>query len=343
MAASRDAAVLYVTHPIFSQHQTGPYHPERTARLRAVEHGVEDSGIPIRRLSPPEAERKVLELVHVPAYLDAVERFCGSGGGHLDPDTVVVPTSWEAALRAAGSGPAAAAEIAAADDLSIAFLAVRPPGHHATPDRAMGFCLLNNIAVTARVLSAQGTRVAIVDWDVHHGNGTQAIFYEDPSVLYVSIHQFPFYPYEGRAEEVGEGPGTGTTVNIPVPAGTAGDAYQVAWNEVAIPVLTQFEPDWILVSAGYDAHSEDPLAELRLEAGDFGWMASRLDEIRGNKPVMLFLEGGYHLPALTTSVAASLRGLFGQTPQPGSEFRSSNDAFQSVARAKAVASQYWSL
>ena len=343
MPASRDAAVLYVTHPSFNQHQTGPHHPERIARLRAVEHGVEDAGVPIRRLSPPKAEREMLELVHVPSYLDAVERFCEAGGGHLDPDTVVVPPSWEAALRAAGAGPAAVAEISASDDLRIAFLALRPPGHHATPDRAMGFCLINSIGVTAGWLTAQGARVAIVDWDVHHGNGTQAMFYQDPRVLYISIHQFPFYPYEGRAEEVGEGPGVGATVNIPVPAGTAGDAYQMAWNEIICPVLAQFDADWILVSAGYDAHSEDPLAELRLEAGDFGWMSSRLDGVRGNKPVLLFLEGGYHLPALTTSVTSSLRGLFGETPQPGLEFRSTDDGFRSIERAKAVASQYWSL
>lgn len=343
MPASRDAAVLYVTHPSFSKHQTGPYHPERTARLRAVEHGVQDAGVPIRKLSPPEAGRELLELVHVPAYLDAVERFCRAGGGHLDPDTVVVPTSWEAALRAAGSGPAAVAEISASDDLRIAFLALRPPGHHATPNRAMGFCLLNNVGVTAGLLASQGAKVAIVDWDVHHGNGTQAMFYRDSRVLYVSIHQFPFYPYEGRAEEVGEGPGLGTTVNIPVPAGTAGDAYRMAWNEIIGPVLTQFDADWILVSAGYDAHSEDPLAELRLEAGDFGWMSSRLDVVRGNKPVLLFLEGGYHLPALTTSVTSSLRGLFGETPEPGSEFHSPDEGFRSVERAKVVAGQFWSL
>ena len=341
--APRDAAVLYVTHPIFSQHQTGPFHPERTARLRAVEHGVHDAGVPIRELSAPKADREMLELVHVPAYLDAIQRFCEAGGGHLDPDTVVVPTSWEAALRAAGAGPAAVAEISASDDLSIAFLSLRPPGHHATPDRAMGFCLINNVGVTAGLLASQGARVAIIDWDVHHGNGTQAMFYTHPGVLYISLHQFPFYPYEGRAEEVGEGPGLGTTVNIPVPAGTAGDVYRMAWNEIISPVLIEYDPEWLLVSAGYDAHSEDPLAELRLESSDFGWMASRLALIRDNKPVLLFLEGGYHLPALTTSVASSLRGLFGETPQPGTEFLSSDEGFRSVDRAKAVAGRFWSL
>lgn len=341
MPAPREAAVLYVTHPSFREHQTGPHHPERIARLRAVDHGVQDAGLTIRKLVPPLATREQLELVHVPAYLDAVERFCRAGGGHLDPDTVVVPMSWEAALRAAGAGPAAAAEMAASSDLKFGFLALRPPGHHATPDRAMGFCLINNIGVTAGVLASQGAKVAIIDWDVHHGNGTQAMFYTDPRVLYMSIHQFPFYPYEGRAEEVGAGPGVGTTVNIPVPAGTAGDGYRAAFQEIIIPVLRQFAPDWILVSAGYDAHSEDPLAELRLEADDFGWMASQLSAIQ--KPVLLFLEGGYHLPALTTSVTATLLGLVGETPELTSEFQSPPEAFGEIEKAKEVVGQYWSL
>ena len=343
MPASPDATVLYVTHPSFTQHQTGPFHPERTARLRAVEQGARDSGLTIRTLSAPIASRDLLGRVHAPSYLDAVERFCRAGGGHLDPDTVVVPTSWEAALRAAGSGPAAVEEISASVDLRFAFLALRPPGHHATSNRAMGFCLINNIAVTAGLLASRGARVAIVDWDVHHGNGTQEMFYGTSDVLYVSIHQFPFYPYEGTEEEVGEGAGTGATINIPVPAATAGDVYLMAWEEIIGPILTQYDPDWILVSAGYDAHSDDPLAELRLQAGDFGWMASRLSGLRGKRPVLLFLEGGYHLPALTSSVACSLRGLFEETHEPSSEFRSTEEGFRSIQRAKAVAGRFWSL
>ena len=335
--------MLYVTHPSFTKHQTGPYHPERTARLRAVEQGVRDSGLAIRSLSPPAAGRDLLELVHAPAYLDAVERFCRAGGGHLDPDTVVVPTSWEAALRAAGSGPAAVEEISASEDLRFSFLALRPPGHHATANRAMGFCLINNIAVTAGLLASRGARVAIIDWDVHHGNGTQEMFYRNSDVLYVSIHQFPFYPYEGMVEEAGEGAGTGATVNIPVPAATAGDVYRMAWDEIICPVLVQFDADWILVSAGYDAHAEDPLAEVRLQSGDYGWMTSRLSGLRGNRPVLLFLEGGYHLPALTSSVTSSLRGFFEETPDPSSEFRSTEEGFRSIDRAKAVAGRFWSL
>ncbi|MGH8928930.1 MAG: histone deacetylase family protein [Acidimicrobiia bacterium] len=343
MTGSSGAPVLYVTHPAFGKHQTGSLHPERVARLRAVEQGVVDSGVSIRRLEPPPAGREMLERVHTPIYLDAIERFCRGGGGHLDPDTVAGPDSWEAAIRAAGAGSAAAGAIAASGEIRFGFLALRPPGHHATPDRAMGFCLLNNVAVTAASLVAEGATVAIVDWDVHHGNGTQEIFYTDPRVLYISIHQYPFYPYQGRLDEVGEGPGRGLTINIPLPAGTAGDAYLMAWNEVVEPILSQFGADWVLVSAGYDAHAEDPLAELRLEANDYGWMAARLARLHANKPVLAFLEGGYHLPALTSSVSATLRGLIGETPSWAAEFRSPDEAFRIVEMLKVTAREYWPL
>ena len=202
---------------------------------------------------------------------------------------MVVPTSWEAGCGPPGRS-AADAEIARRRS-RIAFLALstRPPSH-AQP--AMGFFAYSTTRVTSGLLSSQGAKVAVVDWDVHHGNGTQAMFYQDPNVLYVSIHQFPFYPYEGRAEEVGEGPGVGSTVNIPVPAGTAGDAYQMAWNEIVSPVLTQFDADWILVSAGYDAHSEDPLAELRLEAVNLGgWHLVSMSS--GQQAGHALSEGGY--------------------------------------------------
>jgi acetoin utilization deacetylase AcuC-like enzyme len=336
--------VLYVTHPAFGHHDTGPLHPERTARLRAVEAGVEESGLPIRRLSPIPANRGQLERVHTPAYVDALERFCRQGGGHLDADTVVGPESWEAALLAAGAGPVAAAELAASSDpFRLAFLSVRPPGHHATADRAMGFCLLNNVAICAALLADDGARVAIVDWDVHHGNGTQDMFFADPRVLYVSIHQFPFYPYQGQVEEVGVGEAEGNTINLPLPAGSAGDAYRASWEAVVGPILGQFQPDWLLISAGYDAHAEDPLAEMRLEAPDYGWMAIRLRATLPSVPVVLFLEGGYHLPALTSSVASTLRGFSGETPAIPTGFRSPPEAFRVIERVRAVAGRYWSL
>jgi acetoin utilization deacetylase AcuC-like enzyme len=304
---------------------------------------VEESGLERRELSPEPADRAALVRVHAPAYVDAIERFCRSGGGHLDRDTVATPESWEAAVRAAGAGIQAADIIRASDSDLIAFLALRPPGHHATVDRAMGFCLFNNIAVTAADLTARGDRVAIVDWDVHHGNGTQATFWSDPNVLYVSLHQYPFYPYEGWIDDVGEGEGAGYTLNLPMPAGTAGDAYRQAFTRVLSPVLSQYQPDWLLVSAGYDAHAEDPLAALRLEAADYGWLAAELGRVLPTVPPIFFLEGGYHLPALTASVSATLRAGRSEAPDPPSRFESPPSAFTIVDELARVASSYWSL
>jgi acetoin utilization deacetylase AcuC-like enzyme len=193
-----------------------------------------------------------------------------------------------------------------------AFISVRPPGHHATTNQAMGFCLFNNIAVTAARLRDDGNRVAIVDWDVHHGNGTQGMFLGDPAVLYVSIHQFPFYPHEGSVAEVGRGDGVGTNLNIPVPAFTAGDVYLTAVREIVIPALRAFAPDWLLVSSGFDAHAHDPLAELRLVEADYGTFAQLVTAVVPPRRTLAFLEGGYHLPALRDSVAAVVRGLVGE-------------------------------
>lgn len=306
--------LLYVTHPDFARHETGDWHPERPARLRAVARGVAESGLGVIEVEAPEVDRDHLETVHKPAYVAAVERFVAAGGGELDPDTVVCEHSWSAAVHAAGAGIEA---VRLLQPGQTAFLATRPPGHHALPDRAMGFCLFNNVAVTARHLTNSGHRVAIVDWDVHHGNGTEAIFCGDPDVLYMSVHQHPFYPFEGELENLGDGDAVGTNLNLPVPAFTAGDVYTAAFRDLFSPVLSTFKPDWILVSCGYDAHEGDPLAELRLESADYGWLASQLTAVVPPHRIVVFLEGGYHLPAITESVAATLRGLGGETfPEP---------------------------
>src|SRR3954463_12850719 len=221
---------------------------------------------------PPGAD---LERVHPAAYLDSIEAFCVAGGGAIDADTTASAGSWDAAVVGARAGPDAIARLDRGE-ASAAFCVVRPPGHHATPRRSMGFCLLNNVAVAAAALTDRGERVLVYDWDAHHGNGTQDAFYADRRVLYVSAHQWPLYPGTGAIEETGEGPGKGYTINLPFPPGTTGDVYLTAFDEVVAPAVERFDPTWVIVSAGFDAHRADPLTGLNLTAGDFADLTERL-------------------------------------------------------------------
>jgi acetoin utilization deacetylase AcuC-like enzyme len=288
-------------------HDTGYGHPERPARIEAVVRGIMNSGLAVDHLSPERAPIELLTTIHDPSYVDALEQFCAAGGGAIDADTAAVTESWEAALRAAAAGPAVCDAMAtgAAD---LGYVAMRPPGHHATHNRAMGFCLFNNIAVTAAHLRAQGSRVAIVDWDVHHGNGTQGSFYSDPNVLYLSMHQQGIYPGTGSIEDVGVDEGLGHNLNIPVPARTGGSFYRRAVADLVVPVVSQFEPDWLLISSGYDGHADDPLAGLELLAGDYGYMAHQLASIIAPGSSVVFLEGGYDLDALEAAASATVQG-----------------------------------
>jgi acetoin utilization deacetylase AcuC-like enzyme len=249
--------------------------------------------------------------VHSAEYLRRLEEFCRAGGGRVDLDTFARPDSWDAALLSAGAGLQAVDALRRRGE-GVAFVATRPPGHHALAEHSMGFCLLNNVAVAAAALVDQGERVLIVDWDVHHGNGTQALFWNDPAVLYVSTHQSPFYPGTGGADEIGGQDALGLTVNVPLPAGTTGDVVRRALEDVAAPVIDGFAPTWVLVSAGFDAHRADPLADLALSSGDFAALART---VAGYAPrpgrMALFLEGGYDLDALRSSVAATLGALAG--------------------------------
>jgi acetoin utilization deacetylase AcuC-like enzyme len=290
------------------EHWTGPDHPERPARLHAALDGIVDAGLhdAVVPLAPRRATEEELNRVHDVAYLAQLARWCSHGGGHIDADTVVGPHSYAAAVLGAGAA-LAAVEALRSGTAEVGFVAARPPGHHATSARAMGFCLVNHVAVAAAALVDQGERVAIIDWDVHHGNGTQDIFWDDPRVLYVSTHQAPLYPGSGAATECG-GPGAlATTVNIPLPAGATGDVMAMAFDEVVTPAVQRFGPSWILVSAGFDAHRADPLADLQLSAGDFARMAAG---VRGLTPapgrLVFLLEGGYDLAALRCSVGAVL-------------------------------------
>jgi acetoin utilization deacetylase AcuC-like enzyme len=299
--------------------------------LAAAERGAWSAGLDVQRIEAHVVDPALLASVHTQSYIDAIERFCAAGGGPLDTDTVAVEASWDAALRAAGAGPQAV-ELLMAHPAATAFLAVRPPGHHALAAQAMGFCLFNNVVVTAAALTSRGQRVAIIDWDVHHGNGTQALVWDDPDVLYVSAHQHPFYPMTGEVVDRG-GPGAeGSIINVPLPAGSAGDVYREITGRIIEPALVAFEPDWILVSAGYDAHEDDPLAELRLESADYGQMAASLTRHVGPNRIVTFLEGGYHLSAITESVAETLRGLDGRPAPTQSSHRSPPEAFAVVER-----------
>jgi acetoin utilization deacetylase AcuC-like enzyme len=307
--------LLVAADPLFAEHDPGRGHPERPERLDAVLAGLADVGLPdgARRLPLRAATREELERVHPASYLDALERFCAEGGGAVDADTAASRESWAAAVHAAGAG-IAAVEAIDAGAAATAFLAVRPPGHHAVPRGAMGFCLLNNIAVTAAALVARGDRVVIVDWDAHHGNGTQDVFYDDPRVLYVSMHEWPLYPGTGWLDETGGGEGVGANLNVPFPAGTTGDRYLETIDTVVAPLVEQFGPTWVLVSAGYDAHRDDPLTGLGLSAGDFVDLTARVRELAPR--TVLFLEGGYDLGALRRSVAATASTLLGDAVRP---------------------------
>lgn len=306
--------VLFGRHPDFELHDTGPSHPERAARLEAVLRGVEGSGVSedVVVFSPRPATTEELARVHEPSYIEALAGFCEAGGGFLDADTRASSASFDAARRAAGAGIDAAVRLRAGEADS-AFLALRPPGHHALVGGAMGFCLFNNVAVTAAALVADGERVAVIDWDAHHGNGTQDIFYESPDVLYVSLHQYPFYPGTGSFRETGRGAGEGATLNVPLPEGTAGDSYRLAWDRVVAPVVERFGPTWVLVSAGFDGHRADPLTDLGLSAGDFADLTRLSAGLAPQGRCIAFLEGGYDLGALETSVASSVAALAGET------------------------------
>lgn len=333
--------VVLVTHPSSLEHDTGVGHPERPARIPAVVDGVRRSGLAVVDLSPPEASVDTLMLVHDRPYVTAIEHFCEAGGGALDPDTVARSGSWEASLRSAGSGPAAVAALRDGKG-DVAFCALRPPGHHAMPARAMGFCIFNNIAITAAQLAKEGNKVAIVDFDVHHGNSTQDVFFGEPNVLYVSLHEFPAYPGSGWLRECGTGEGGGTTLNFPWPTGTDGAPYRLAFDDVILPVLSQFAPDWLLVSAGYDAHVADPLAGLRLVENDYRFMGGRLSTVVKPARTVFFLEGGYDLVALEQSTAATLRG-FAAGPEEEESRNLDGPVADIVRGVMAEAARYWDL
>jgi len=304
-----------------------PGHPERPERLAAAAAGVADgaaaAGAGMERPHVVAADEDLLERVHPRAHLDAPDDVARRGGGWIDADTFLGRDSMVAARLAAGATVQAALAVAR-DEASIAFAVVRPPGHHAAAERAAGFCLLNNVAVAALAVRASGLarRIAILDWDVHHGDGTQALFDHDPDVCYASSHQMPLFPGSGDAAERGTGPGLGTNHNVPLRPGSGDEAFVSAWTGRLLPAVEAFGPEAILVSAGYDAHRADPLAELEVTEVGYRRVAQAIGAVArrvGVTGVALTLEGGYDLDALRASAAVTVEGLLaglaGRSPE----------------------------
>jgi acetoin utilization deacetylase AcuC-like enzyme len=297
------------THPDCLQHDPGSGHPESPARLAAVTSALRQALPQLRWIEAPLATRAQLARVHARELVSSVLDTVTTTSLRLDPDTVLSPGSAQAALRACGAG-IAAVDAVLGDRTRQAFCAVRPPGHHATGSTAMGFCLFNSVAVAAAHALAEYPllRVAILDFDVHHGNGTQAIFEQDPRVLYLSSHQWPLYPDSGMESEIG----VGNVFNAPLPPGSAGQAFRAAWQHRLLPALDAFAPQLLLVSAGFDGHRLDPLADLQLEADDFRWLSTEIAaaaERHAGGRIVSMLEGGYSLSALRECSVAHLLGL----------------------------------
>jgi acetoin utilization deacetylase AcuC-like enzyme len=306
-----------VRHPSSFEHDTGG-HPENARRLRAIEDAMSDRDwLGMELVEAPAATRVQLERVHTATHVDSIEELAERGGGPIDLDTVASAGSWKAALHAAGGAVHAAERLIG--EGGFAFCGLRPPGHHSERDRAMGFCLFNNVAIAAAHSIAElgVERVMVLDWDVHHGNGTEAIFYGSQEVLYSSIHQSPLYPGTGAATDFGSGRGEGYNVNLPVPAGSGPDEFLSLVQYVIAPIAREWRPELLCVSAGYDAHRDDPLANCELDDAAYGDMAAAARDLAGEleAPVLICLEGGYSLAALSGSVVATLEA-FGAGREP---------------------------
>jgi len=312
-------AGAYVHHHSSLEHDTGA-HPERIARVVAIEQELAARDwCGFERHVAPAVDPALLHAVHPPAHVEAIEALSARGGGAIDADTVTSAGSYEAALHAAG-GAALLVDLLLGGAAPTGFAGLRPPGHHAEPARAMGFCLFNNVAVAARhALDAHGAgRVLILDWDVHHGNGTNAIFHATPDVLFVSIHESPLYPGTGPASDAGAGAGEGYTVNVPVPGGSGDDVWCSLVEHLVAPLGRAYHPALVLVSAGYDGHAEDPLANCRISDAGFAAMTGSVRRLGADLgvPVGFVLEGGYELSALARSVAATLEVAGAPDPPP---------------------------
>ena len=340
----------FVYHADYLRHDTG-FHPESADRLLSIMRKLEQQDLitQLEQVIPEHAPIEAIEYVHTDDYVQKVAEMSARGGGMLDPDTPVCAATYKIALLAAG-GLMRAVDSVMADDLKHVFALVRPPGHHANASRGRGFCIFTNIAIAAEYLKRvyRLKRILIVDWDVHHGNGTQEIFFDDPAVLYLSTHQYPHYPGTGWITEVGAGEGEGFTVNIPLPIGSGDADYLFGLTSLLVPIAREFRPECVLVSSGFDAHSTDPLASMNVSTSGFGAFADLVlaianEQCRGR--VILTLEGGYNHDALGESVLAVFHSLLAGTgafPE-SSDVNPSAKAQQRVAELKEVQRAYWSM
>jgi acetoin utilization deacetylase AcuC-like enzyme len=342
---------VLITHPDYTRHLTSPQHPERPERLVAIEALLRRTPLweALPQRLPEPASDDVLARVHTRAYIAQVRQIAREGGGYLDPDTPLSPASDEVARRAVG-GAVLAVDAVLRGDAPVAMALLRPPGHHAGAGQGRGFCVFNNAALAARhALDAHGRdRVLILDWDVHHGNGSQEVFYRDPRVVVCSLHQEDWYPGTGALDEVGEGPGEGATINVPLPAGIGDAGYAHIFEEVVLPLLEAVVPSLLVISAGFDAHHADPLGGMVLSARGFGRLAHMVRGTSHGTPIAVVLEGGYDLDGLAFSVAATLEGLTGVhsgVAEPPVTLREAPSAVTG-ARARQVrhiVGQYWTL
>ncbi len=338
----KSTGIIY--HSDYLKHDTG-LHPENKERLISIISHLKKTGMldRLNLITPRQAELNELQYIHAREYIEKVKR-CSALKIPLDADTILSKDSYDAAVLAAGGAITAVDSVLGTHE--NAFALVRPPGHHATPGKGMGFCLFNNVAIAARHAQKKALkRVLIVDWDVHHGNGTQEAFYEDPSVLYFSTHQYPHYPGTGWLDEVGKGEGEGYNINVPLPAGTDDSGFIAAFEEILVPVACEFHPDIVLVSAGMDAYADDGLAQMKMSADGFGVLASIVKSIAKENcggRLAAALEGGYNLVLLDRSVAAVLDVFTGKEPQhlisaPYQKIR------ERLEQVKKVQSQFWHL
>ncbi|KPL05131.1 MAG: hypothetical protein AMJ73_02255 [candidate division Zixibacteria bacterium SM1_73] len=308
----------FIYHSDYLKHNAEQIHPENKERLSKLVEHLEKNGFlsKLKKVEPYIPSIKWLEKVHTPEYVRKIEEVCRNGGAMLDPDTPVGPESYQIALLAVG-GVMAAVDAVMNKEVKNAFCALRPPGHHAEKDKAMGFCIFNNVAVASRYVQNKYRmkKVLIIDWDVHHGNGTQNIFWTDPSVFYVSVHQFPFYPGSGSENEVGEGEGNGFTFNLPMFAGSGDVEYVEAFENIIYPSAVKFDPDFVFISAGFDAHENDPLAQINLTEEGYKRMTevvTRLADRCCDNRLVSVLEGGYNSHSLAFSVEEHLLALMNQ-------------------------------